>query len=212
MARFKFERALFEANTTLIAGVDEAGRGPLAGPVVAAAVILPAKWIAQGLPRKLQGLNDSKQLTELHREGYFNFLTSHPEVIYAMAFEEVETIDAVNILQASHLAMRKALTQLQPAPQHILVDGRFVHTLPFPQTAVIDGDARCFSIAAASVIAKVYRDRMMADYDRLYPNYGFASHKGYATARHFAALEVHGPCPIHRRSFYPMRPETLELL
>ena len=212
MARFKFERALFQANTGAIAGVDEAGRGPLAGPVVAAAVILPTDWIHRGLPRRLQGLNDSKQLTQIERETYFAFLTRHPEVSYAVAHVEVETIDAINIFQASHQAMRAALSQLQPAPAHVLVDGPMIRALAFPQTALIDGDARCFSIAAASVLAKVTRDRLMHDYDRIYPNYGFASHKGYATAQHFAALELYGPCPIHRRSFHPCRPETLELL
>lgn len=220
VARFKFERALFQTNTTTVAGVDEAGRGPLAGPVVAAAVILPGKWIECGLPRRLQGLNDSKQLTALEREGYFGFLTSHPEVSYSIACVEVETIDGINIFQASHQAMREALGKLQPSPQHVLVDGPFIRSLPFPQTPVIDGDARCFSIAAASVLAKVTRDRLMNDYDWLYPDYGFASHKGYATAKHFAALELYGPCPIHRRSFSPVRvcfaqtltPETMHLL
>ena len=122
-----------------------------------------------------------------------------------MSFDEAETIDAINILQATHRAMNRALAQLDPPPEHVLVDGRRVHSLRFPQTALVKGDARSFSIAAASVLAKVTRDRLMLEYDRQFPAYGFARHKGYGTAGHLAALAKHGPCPIHRRSFAPLK-------
>ena len=209
--RFKFERALLRNGTTRVAGVDEAGRGPLAGPVVAAATLFPSEWIRDGLPRKLRGLNDSKQLTPEERDRYFAVLTNHPEVRYAVAAVEVAVIDAINILQASLRAMNDALAQLQPMPEHTLVDGLHVTTLRFAQTALVDGDARSYSIAAASVIAKVTRDGMMLEYHRQFPVYGFAEHKGYGTPRHLAALAEHGPCPLHRRSFSPIKMEALEL-
>ncbi len=210
-SRFKFERELLNQGIVSIAGVDEAGRGPLAGPVAAAAVIFPADWIADGLPRRLWGLNDSKQLSPPEREKYFAVLTSEAGVRYGCSVVSVEVIDTINILRASHQAMNEALAQLQPAPQHTLVDGLRVHSIRFPQTALVEGDARSYSIAAASVIAKVTRDRLMVELDRLYPLYGFADHKGYATPDHLAALAEHGPCPIHRRSFSPIRPPELEL-
>lgn len=209
--RFKFERALLESGTMLIAGVDEAGRGPLAGPVVAAAAVLPPEWIRDGLPRSLRGLNDSKQLTPEQRDHFFAVLTGGSEVGFAFAVIEVEVIDSINILQATHRAMNLALDQLQPPPEHALVDGLKVRSLCFPQTALVGGDARSYSIAAASVIAKVTRDRMMVQYHQQYPVYGFAEHKGYGTPRHLEALAKHGPCPIHRRSFAPLRPAELEL-
>ena len=204
--RFEFERALLRQGARFIAGVDEAGRGPLAGPVVAAAVLLPAEWIVCGLPAELGGLNDSKQLTAIQRGKFFAWLTGRPAVIrFAVARIDVETIDAVNILQATHRAMNRALAQLDPPPEHVLVDGRRVQSLRFPQTALVKGDARSFSIAAASVLAKVTRDRLMLEYDRQFPAYGFARHEGYGTAGHLAALAKHGPCPIHRRSFAPLK-------
>lgn len=209
--RFKFERVLMSQGTLLIAGVDEAGRGPLAGPVVAAAVILPAEWIRDGLPRKLRGLNDSKQLTPAERERFFSILTSSPAVLRGVASVDVGVIDSINILQASHRAMNEALAQLQSAPEHVLVDGLKVASLRFPQTAIVQGDARSYSIAAASVLAKVTRDRLMLEYDRQYPDYGFADHKGYGTPQHLAALAARGPCPLHRRSFSPVRAEQPEL-
>ena len=210
--RFAFERVLWNRGATRVAGVDEAGRGPLAGPVVAAAAILPAKWAASGLPRELEGLNDSKQLTRLQREIFFAFLTNCGEVESAVAQIDAAQIDAVNILQATHRAMNDALAKLNPAPQHALVDGRPVKTMRVPQTAIVKGDARSYSIAAASVLAKVTRDRLMHEFDRQWPKYGFAEHKGYGTAQHLAAIAAHGSCPIHRRSFAPLRPTQRELL
>ena len=209
--RFKFEKTLLNNGARLIAGVDEAGRGPLAGPVVAAAVILPYAWIETGLPRKLRGLNDSKQLTPEERDRFYSILTTHPDVRHAYSIVDVDVIDAINILQASHRAMNEALAQLNPQPEHTLVDGLHVSSLRFPQTPIVDGDALSYSIAAASVIAKVTRDRLMIQYAAQYPQYGFASHKGYGTPQHLAALSQHGPCPLHRRSFAPVRQPELNL-
>lgn len=203
--RWTFERALYRSGVRAIAGVDEAGRGPLAGPVVAAAVILPVAWLRHGLPAGLAGLNDSKQLRPAQRECYFAQLNATPGVRFAVARVEPEEIDRLNILRATHLAMLRALRQLEPAPEHILVDGLPVPALPGPQTPLVRGDARSYSIAAASVLAKVTRDRCMVEYDRLYPAYGFARHKGYPTPEHLECLRRHGPCPIHRRSFLPVQ-------
>jgi ribonuclease HII len=205
--RFEFERALWRQNVTRIAGVDEAGRGPLAGPVVAAAAILPARWAESGLPAGLTGLNDSKQLTSAQREKFFSFLTACGEIEFAIAQIDAAQIDEINILQATHRAMNAALAQLNPQPQHALVDGRPVRTMRVPQTAIVKGDARSYSIAAASVLAKVTRDRLMLEFHEQFPNYGFAEHKGYGTARHLAAIEQFGACPIHRKSFAPLKPQ-----
>jgi ribonuclease HII len=210
-SRWKFERALLEQGVMLIAGVDEAGRGPLAGPVVAAAVLLPVAWIENGLPWPLRGLNDSKQLSPGEREGYFDLLQASPHVHFGVASVDVEVIDAINILQATHRAMNDALAQLQPAPVHTLVDGLRVTSLRFPQTAIVDGDVKSYSVAAASIIAKVTRDRMMIELDRQFPQYGFAEHKGYGTPQHLAKLSEYGPCPIHRRSFAPVTQSELDL-
>jgi len=204
-----FERVLLTAGCTHIAGVDEAGRGPLAGPVVAAAVMFPAAWLKAGLPPELAGLNDSKQLTEKQRERFFGVLTGRVEIRFAAARVDAGLIDEINILQATHRAMNQALAALRP--EHALVDGLRVPTLDFPQTALVRGDARSCSIAAASVVAKVTRDRLMREFDRAFPHYGFAAHKGYGTARHLCALAEHGPCPIHRRSFAPLRAEPPQL-
>jgi ribonuclease HII len=209
--RFEFERVLWTRGAARVAGVDEAGRGPLAGPVVAAAAILPSKWAESGLPRELEGLNDSKQLTANQREKFFAFLNSCGEVEFAIAQVGAGQIDAINILRATHRAMNNALAQLRPAPEHALVDGRPVKTMRVPQTAIVQGDARSYSIAAASVLAKVTRDRLMLEFDRQWPKYGFAGHKGYGTAQHLAAIAAHGPCPIHRRSFAPFKTKELEL-
>lgn len=209
--RLSFEQDLWAQGLTCVAGVDEAGCGPLAGPVAAAAVMFPCSWLATGLWTKLRGLNDSKQLTEEEREHFYQVLTSNPEIRYGIATVDVAIIDQINILQASHRAMHLALAQLDPPPQHVLVDGRRVKTMTYPQTALVKGDARSYSIAAASVLAKVTRDRLMAEMDRLYPGYGFADHKGYSTPQHYAAIAALGPCPIHRRSFAPFRPVEMEL-
>lgn len=203
--RFVFERALWSRGLTRVAGVDEAGRGPLAGPVVVAAVILPPRWGREGLPAELHGLNDSKQLTAAQRERFYEFLTRCPDVCWALASLDAAVIDALNILRATQRAMHEALAQLRPAPEHVLLDGRSLPGLPLPQTALIGGDARSYSIAAASVLAKVTRDRMMQELDARWPMYGFAEHKGYGTPGHLAALAAHGPCPVHRRSFAPVR-------
>ncbi len=209
--RFRFERELLRRGCTRVAGVDEAGRGPLAGPVVAAAVVFPPDWLTGGLPPELAGLNDSKQLTAARREAFFAFLTSRAEIQFAVAETSPADIDALNILQATHRAMNAALAGLRPSPAHVLVDGLPVRSLRFPQTAIVKGDALSYSIAAASVLAKVARDRAMLEFDRRYPEYGFAQHKGYGTPAHLAALARHGPCLIHRRSFAPLKPPEPEL-
>jgi ribonuclease HII len=203
--RFKFERALFAEGHELVAGVDEAGRGPLAGPGVAAAGILPPGWCPTRIPRKLAELNDSKQLTAAQRDEFFALLTANHGVRFGIAQVDAAMVDQINILQATHRAMRQAIAQIEPPPQHVLVDGLPVPHLGWPHTALVEGDARSYSIAAASVLAKVTRDRLMRDYDRLWPQYGFAEHKGYGTEQHLAALAAHGPCPIHRRTFSPLR-------
>ena len=209
--RFQFEQQLWQRGFNRVAGVDEAGRGPLAGPVVAAVAILPPRWARTALPAGLAGLNDSKQLTKQQREIFFAFLTACDEVEFAVAEIDAAQIDEINILQATHRAMNDALAKLNPQAQHALVDGRPVRTMRVPQTAIVKGDARSYSIAAASVLAKVTRDRLMVEFDRQWPEYGFAVHKGYGTARHLAAIEKFGPCPIHRRSFAPLKPKEPNL-
>jgi ribonuclease HII len=211
--RLSCECELWAKGTTLVAGADEAGCGPLAGPVVAAAVVFPCSWLEGGLYKKLRGLNDSKQLTEEQREKFYSIITTHPEIRYGIATVDVEMIDRINIRQAAWRAMHIALDQLDPKPQHVLVDGLRIKWLPYPHTALVQGDCKSYSIAAASVLAKVTRDRLMRELDKIYPGYGFAEHKGYATPQHYAAINEHGPCAIHRRSFAPFRPveETLEL-
>ena len=211
MDRFQFERDLLNRGIKRIAGVDEAGRGPLAGPVVAAAAVLPPVWMESGLPVALRGLNDSKQLSATQREKFFAFLASSGEFLYGVAVIEAQVIDTINILRATHQAMREALEELRPAPDHVLVDGLPVPSLRLAHTSLVRGDARSYSIAAASILAKVSRDRLMLEYDRQYPLYGFAEHKGYGTPRHLAALADHGPCPIHRRSFAPLKEPEPEL-
>ena len=209
---FEFELPLWRNGVARVAGVDEAGRGPLAGPVVAAAAVLPARWAETGLPAELSGLNDSKQLTEIQREKFFEFITAGGEIEFAIAEVDAGVIDEINILQATHRAMNEALAKLRPLPAHALVDGLPVKSLRLPQTAIVKGDARSFSIAAASVLAKVTRDRTMRRFHEQYPDYGFAKHKGYGTAKHLAAIEKFGACPIHRKSFAPLKPEKPGLL
>jgi len=180
-----------------IAGIDEAGRGPLAGPVVCAAVVLP-------LPIDLPGLDDSKKLTPRRRESLYWELTKNPAIRWSVVHITSEEIDRLNILRATHAGMRRAWEKIDPRPSHALIDGLPVPDFPCPQTALVGGDGLSLSIAAASVIAKVERDRAMMEFDRLYPEYGFAKHKGYPTVGHFAKLRAHGPCPIHRKSFAPV--------
>jgi ribonuclease HII len=184
--------------------VDEAGRGPLAGPVVAAAVLLPEGFAH---PR----LNDSKKLSEKVRLALFTELLDAPEVKSAIVEVGPEEIDRLNILRATHEAMRRAVAQLHPAPDHVLIDGLPVRPFPKPQTALVGGDGLSLSIAAASVLAKVTRDRLMLALDAAYPQYAFAQHKGYGTALHLARLQKHGPCPAHRRSFAPVSQLVLPL-
>lgn len=207
MDRLAHERELLATGLTLLAGLDEAGRGPLAGPVVAAAVIFPVEWLRGEFPVALAKLNDSKQLSEAQREHYFAWLTSRAEVRSAIAQADAAVIDRINILQATHRAMNDALAQLTPPPAHVLVDGLPVKSLRFPQTALVQGDARSYSIAAASVLAKVTRDRLMVAFDREFPGYGFAEHKGYGTPAHLAAIARLGACAIHRQSFAPLKSE-----
>lgn len=198
------ERKLRARGFSLIAGIDEAGRGPLAGPVVAAAAILPERY-------RHKTLRDSKQLTALQRERIYDELTANTDVLWAVAVVAVEEIDRINILRATHAAMRQAAAQLPAQPDHVLIDGLPVRPFPIEQTALVEGDALSLSIAAASVIAKVTRDRLMLDYDREYPAYAFAQHKGYGTELHLTRLRQHGPCPIHRRTFLPVQQLLLGL-
>jgi ribonuclease HII len=176
-----------------IAGVDEAGRGPLAGPVVAAAVIFPAKI-------DIAGLDDSKKLSPKKREELFPQIQAEA-VAYGVAIVDREVIDEINILQASRLAMKQAVEQLQPIPDLLLIDGNQKIDSSLDQWAIVKGDSKSMSIAAASVLAKVTRDRLMEDYHKLYPQYEFHRHKGYGTKLHRALIEEHGPCPIHRSTF-----------
>ena len=186
-----------EGQGLLIAGVDEVGRGPLAGPVVAAAVILdPA--------RPITGLMDSKKLSEKRREA-LSLEIREKALAWAIARAEVEEIDDINILQASLLAMRRAVLQLSITPQHVLVDGNRCPRLPYPAEAIVRGDDSVPAISAASIIAKVARDTEMVEMEQRYPGYGFEGHKGYPTKLHMQALESLGVCPIHRRSFGPVK-------
>jgi len=195
---WKFERTLRPSGVVLVAGVDEVGRGCWAGPVLAAAAIIP-----DGLRHRR--LNDSKQLAADHREELSEFLCSHPEIHWSVGTATVEEIDSHNILRASLLAMRRAVEGLRTQPHLCLVDGNQKAGLGCQEVTIVDGDGRCPSIAAASVIAKVTRDRMMRELAVLYPAYGLENHKGYGTPEHQRALTLHGPSPIHRRSFKPIQ-------
>jgi ribonuclease HII len=201
---FRYEKKLRAIGVAHIAGVDEAGRGALAGPVVAAAVILPEKF-------RHRKLNDSKQLAPELREKVYVDLTSHSEVVWAIGVIDHTEIDQINILRATHKAMRAALEALSMSPEHVLIDGLPVFPFPFPQTAIIDGDCISLTIAAASVIAKVSRDQMMRDFCARFPEYCFSQHKGYTTELHLTKLHEFGPCPIHRRSFEPVAQPLLAL-
>jgi len=192
------ENRLSLAGFSRIAGVDEAGRGPLAGPVVAAACILSRK-------RSFESLNDSKQLTAEKREKLFLEITSDPNTLFAVGIADVETIDRINILQATFIAMRQAVAALSTQPDYLLIDGNQVPRFAIPLLALVAGDALSISIAAASIVAKVTRDRMMEEWDQKWPQYGFLKHKGYGTADHLAAIRKWGPCPLHRSSFEPMK-------
>ena len=190
---YGFEREAWRQGVQRIAGVDEVGRGPLAGPVVAAAVVLDPG-------RRIPGLRDSKLLTESQRERLAEEIWAHALAV-GLGEADAATIDKINILEATRLAMRRALSGLENPPELVLIDAVRLPALDSPQRAIVKGDRRCASIAAASIVAKVHRDRLMTEWDRHYPRYGFAEHKGYATAGHQAALRRYGPCPLHRRSF-----------
>jgi ribonuclease HII len=203
--RLVHERAALKSGVFRFAGVDEAGRGPLAGPVVAAAVIFPRSFIETGMPHPLKRLNDSKVLTAKVRQALLHALQDHPEIEYAVGIVEASDIDRLNILNATHLAMAKALQGLHPLPELALVDGRPVPGLPCPSESLVKGDRLSLSISAASIVAKETRDRLMQNLHEQYPVYGFDRHKGYGTQKHLEALKSAGPCPEHRRSFRPVR-------
>jgi ribonuclease HII len=192
-----FERRARARGFLAVAGVDEAGRGPLAGPVVSAAVILPS-----GFP--VEGVADSKKLTPARRECLFDEIRRHAACV-AVGVVDAEEIDRINILQAALKSMAIAVDGLAKAADFLLVDGNRPAPHPCPQETIVGGDGRSISIAAASIVAKVTRDRMMAEYDARYPDYGFAKHKGYGTAAHREAIRRSGPCPIHRRTFKGVR-------
>ena len=188
-----FESQIRESGAKFVCGVDEAGRGPLAGPVYAAAVILPPDVL-------IDGLNDSKKLSEKKRETLFP-LICETAVSYSIAFADEKEIDAYNILQATYLAMRRAVEGLSVPADYVLIDGNRMPPLGVPGETIVKGDAICQSIAAASVLAKVSRDRFMLEMDKKYPQYAFSQHKGYGTKLHYEALRAYGPSPIHRLTF-----------
>ena len=207
---WKLEKAATKCGFLRIAGCDEVGRGPMFGPVVAAAVILP-------MGCRISGLNDSKQLAESKRNE-LDVIIRAKALAFAIAAIDVEIIDRINIRKASLLAMRTAVEQLATIPDYLLIDGCDTIDWPCPQESVIHGDARSFSIAAASVLAKVYRDRMLVELDTVYPGYGLARHKGYCSREHLAALDRLGPTPLHRKNWSPVAqtlldfPEELEIV
>ena len=190
---WEIEDSLYGPDVAVICGVDEAGRGPLAGPVCAAAVILPRDLV-------IDGLNDSKKLSDKKRRELYDVIIAQA-LAYGIAFADEKEIDEINILQATFNAMQRAMDQLQLRPDLALIDGNRARDFGLPVQTVVKGDSRSANIAAASILAKVTRDRFMEEMDAQYPQYGFAVHKGYGTRRHYAALEECGPCPIHRMSF-----------
>lgn len=195
---FKEEKALRKRGYAFIAGIDEAGRGPLAGPVVAGAfMILPGFKMPRALRK---GLRDSKKLSPKKRLEFYRFFSSHPEVKWGIGIVSEKVIDRINILQATRLAMKKALLRLQKA-EAVIIDGNILIKSTLFQKAVVKGDEKVFSCAAASIMAKVTRDRIMVRYHKKYPEYGFDKHKGYGTALHMKNLRKHGPSVIHRRTF-----------
>jgi ribonuclease HII len=192
-APYRFELEAWRAGVARVAGLDEAGRGPLAGPVVAAAVIISPE-------RRIRGLRDSKVLPPERRDELFELIQRRALAI-GVGIVDHETIDRVNILQATRLAMQEALAGLAVAPELVITDFVALPALACPQKNLVAGDARCATVAAASIVAKVTRDRIMLDLDKQFPEYGFAQHKGYGTPEHLAVLDRLGPCPIHRRTF-----------
>jgi ribonuclease HII len=193
MVNLSYEKDLWSGGSEFVAGVDEAGRGPLAGPVVAAAVIMPHNAM-------IEGVDDSKKLSSQNREKFAKLIVE-TAVGIGVGIVGHRIIDEINIYRAAMRAMEEAVADLRVAPHHLLVDGPRYECKKIPFTAIVEGDAKCFSIAAASIIAKVTRDRLMIEYDAKYPQYGFAKHKGYGTKEHLEAIRIYGPCEIHRRSF-----------
>ena len=203
MPDYSIEQEWMQKGYTAICGVDEAGRGPLCGPVVAAACILPVGLV-------IEGLNDSKKLTAKKREALFDVICEKA-IAYAIAEGSVEEINATNILEADLLAMRRAIAALQVPAQVALIDGNISRDFPIPAQAVVKGDAISMSIAAASILAKVHRDRLCIELDAQYPQYGIAKHKGYGTKDHMAALRKYGPAPIYRTKFIRFLDEAPEV-
>ena len=195
-AMLSYEKELYENGISFIAGVDEVGRGPLAGPVVAAAVILPKNC-------KIKGLNDSKKIPKKKHEEIFQAVKNNALAV-GIGIMDNHVIDQVNIYEATKLAMKEAISQLQPQPEHLLIDAMKLD-LPISQTSIIKGDANSLSIAAASIVAKVTRDKIMANYDQEFPGYDFGQNAGYGTAKHIDGLEKNGVTPIHRTSFEPIK-------
>lgn len=193
----EFERELWARGVRWLAGCDEVGVGPLAGPVVAAAVLMPPAVV-------IDGVNDSKQLTARQREALARQIED-VAVSVGIGIVDAADIDRLNVRQATLEAMRRAVAALRPAPEVLLVDARTVPDITVPQRAIVDGDAKSYVIAAASIVAKVRRDAIMREWHELYPQYGFARNMGYGTAEHLRALASYGPCPVHRRSFAPVR-------
>lgn len=191
-----FERMAYESGYMRVAGIDEAGRGPLAGPVVAAAVVLPNGLL-------IPGVKDSKEVPEQGRERLYEIIIKKA-LAYGIGVVDEKTIDEVNIYQATIMAMEKALAAVSPVPEYLLVDAMSLSRIPIPQKAVIKGDRLSHSIAAASILAKTARDRMMRELHQRFPEYNFHRHKGYATREHVELLKKYGPCPAHRRSFQPV--------
>jgi len=200
MPSFAEEELLRARGYRLIAGVDEVGRGALMGPVVAAAVILPDNITT----RWGDGIRDSKQLSPAKRELLYDHIREIA-ISVGVGISSSDVVDACGIIQATRLAMKSAINQLMPAPHFLLIDYIYLPGVSLPQKGITDGDSLCFSIACASIIAKVTRDRIALELDRDYPGYGFAGHKGYGTKEHLACLRRKGPCPVHRRSFRPVR-------
>ena len=193
MPDYSFELAARDAGYRHVCGIDEAGRGPLSGPVVAAACVLEPGT-------EIPGLNDSKKLTPKKRDLLYDLVIERA-TDFAVGFATPEEIDSINILNATMLAMRRAIAALKEPADYALVDGNCIRDYPIPARAIIKGDSLSMSVAAASILAKVTRDRLCLEDDRQYPLYGFAKHKGYGTAEHIAALRTYGPCPIHRKTF-----------
>lgn len=202
MVDFTFEEGIWKTGVVHIAGIDEAGRGPLAGPVVAAAVIFSPST-------RIDGVDDSKKLSAKEREEVFQNITGQA-LSYGVGVVSHHMIDEINIYRATLRAMAEAVSRLSVIPQHLLIDGPRYQKSVIPFTPIIDGDAKSCSIAAASIVAKVTRDKMMSAYDNVYPRYGFAQHKGYGTPQHLEALRKFGPCEIHRKSF--RMPATTEVV